>query len=156
MLLAGATMMLAAAPTIASAQGKSGRAQKAEQKVEQKQKHADAHHASQAPSGTHHDVRATGPAKRPAGWDRGKKTGWKGGSLPPGQAKKRRSTVAYDANGRRRTTTTTTTTTARKPVLVRKPTSTTRTTTTTAATSTSGMSTWEKVKAADAAATRTP
>lgn len=26
--------------------------------------------------------------RRPAGWDRGHKTGWRGGSLPPGQAKK--------------------------------------------------------------------
>ena len=29
-----------------------------------------------------------GPGSRPPGWDHGKKTGWKGGRVPPGQAKK--------------------------------------------------------------------
>jgi hypothetical protein len=28
--------------------------------------------------------------KRPPGWDRGRKVGWRGGSMPPGQAKKYR------------------------------------------------------------------
>ena len=29
-----------------------------------------------------------GPARRPPGWDRGRKVGWGGCDLPPGQAKK--------------------------------------------------------------------
>ena len=28
--------------------------------------------------------------KRPPGWDRGRKVGWRGGSMPPGQRKKYR------------------------------------------------------------------
>lgn len=30
----------------------------------------------------------SGPARRPPGWERGRKVGWRGCDLPPGQAKK--------------------------------------------------------------------
>lgn len=70
-----------------------------------------------------------GPGHRPPGWDKGKKTGWRGGALPPGQAKKQGYTgrrhyahrdVHHDryrahrpvTTGTRTTTTTTTTQTS--------------------------------------------
>lgn len=35
--------------------------------------------------GRKHDSTPVGPAGRPAGWDKGKKVGWGGGSVPPGK-----------------------------------------------------------------------
>ena len=40
--------------------------------------------------GTNHEVGSVkGPAKRPHGWDQGKKKGWNGSALPPGLSKQR-------------------------------------------------------------------
>jgi hypothetical protein len=48
-------------------------------------------HAEHERDGDHdraNDRDGHGPSKRPAGWDKGKKTGWGNCDVPPGQAKK--------------------------------------------------------------------
>jgi hypothetical protein len=50
--------------------------------------HGHGHGKNKSKSNDHHTSGTTGPSNRPAGWDKGKKTGWGDCDLPPGLAKK--------------------------------------------------------------------
>ena len=46
------------------------------------------HRSARPTNGAQNSSSSSGPNHRPPGWDKGRKEGWHGGSVPPGRAKK--------------------------------------------------------------------
>lgn len=106
-----------------------GKSQDRDDKKHDRDFNRDKHHDKGHDRGDHHTA-----SSRPAGWDKGKKTGWGNCDVPPGQAKKQgcHSTGTHRVVTHRTTTTHNPKSTATRPY-PRRTTSTTTTTTTTTA-----------------------